>query len=298
MAAVGRRVDMHMHSRYSDGSDSIGELAQKVEAAGIGVFSLTDHDTADGNCIRELVPDSVLFFNGIELSCKSSVRKCHILGYDFDEQNKDLREIIEEGRKLRKLKFVRRISYLKEVHHIEFDPGTMEYLRSLPGVGKPHIAKALVDAGYGETITEAITTYLNGCRTGSTRVDAEKAVRAIRSAGGIAVWAHPLGGEGERHLTEREFDEALKVLLEYGIQGLECYYSRYNQEEIAFLLRKAAEHHLYVSAGSDYHGTVKNIAIGEVNTFGRAVYEEELSLVGELRRRTKAEKVRGNTHDI
>ncbi len=80
--------------------------------------------------------------------------------------------------------------------------------------------------------------YLDGCKTGNSRFDGDEAIQIIKNAGGIPVWAHPLGGEGEKHLSKEEFLPRLETMIASGIQGLECYYSRYNQEEIEILVKK------------------------------------------------------------
>ena len=82
------------------------------------------------------------------------------------------------------------------------------------------------------------------------------AVESIQMAGGIAGWAHPLGGEGERHLTATEFENRLHLLLAAGVQALEYYYSKYTLEEVSFLVEQAEKHGLLISGGSDYHGTI------------------------------------------
>jgi len=107
--------------------------------------------------------------------------------------------------------------------------------------------------------------YLDSCKTGNTRFDGIEAINAIISAGGVPVWAHPLGGEGESHMSAEEFLPRLKIMIECGIQGLECYYSRYNTQETEFLLKCANENNLLISGGSDYHGTNKDIPAGMLN---------------------------------
>lgn len=274
------RVDLHMHSVFSDGSDTAEELISRVQESEISIFSLTDHDTLEG-CLRvaDLVPDVLRFICGIEFSCRTSCGKCHILGYDYNLFHDSIQTVILQGKKLRRAKFQTRLDYLKNVHGIIFSEEVLRRLSELESVGKPHIARELVNLGLADTITEAIHLYLDGCRTGNDRVEAEEAIRAIRDAGGVAVWAHPLGGEGERHLSETEFSDQLEMLIYYGIQGLECYYSRYTWEEVTFLLKKAEEYNLLVSGGSDYHGRNKNIPIGRLNTEGKYVGQAELSIL-------------------
>lgn len=273
-------IDLHMHSIFSDGSDSAEELVSHIQEKSISVFSLTDHDTLEG-CLRiaELVPESIRFIYGIEFSCKSPNGKCHILGYNYNPFHDSIRRVISKGKELRRAKFQTRLDYLKRVHGIMFSEDVLERLSGLESVGKPHLARELVNLGLADTITEAIHLYLNGCRTGNDRVEAEDAIRAIHDAGGVAVWAHPLGGEGERHLGKEEFAALLKVLMGYGIQGLECYYSRYSWDEVLFLLAEAEKYRLLVSGGSDYHGRNKNIPMGMLNAEGREITQDQLTIL-------------------
>ena len=106
--------------------------------------------------------------------------------------------------------------------------------------------------------------YLDGCKTGNSRFDGKAEIQIIKQAGGIPVWAHPLGGEGEQHLSEDEFLPKLKTMIECGIKGLECNYSRYSKTEIAFLTKCANENNLKITGGSDYHGTNKDIPLGKL----------------------------------
>ncbi|MGN1266860.1 MAG: hypothetical protein ACI4UH_02875, partial [Dorea sp.] len=117
------------------------------------------------------------------------------------------------------------------------------------------------------------------CKVGKDRIDASVAIDAILRAEGIPVWAHPLGGEGEKRLTKEEFQIQFQELLSNGIKGLECYYSRYSQDDISFLVEQANAHGLLISGGSDYHGTNKpNLHIGKMSEDNMDVKEENLTL--------------------
>ena len=124
--------------------------------------------------------------------------------------------------------------------------------------------------------------YLDGCKTGNTRFDGLEAISVIKEAGGIVIWAHPLGGEGEAHLSKEEFIPKLKKMISYGIQGIECYYSRYNMEEIEFLKTCAKEYNLLISGGSDWHGTNKTVPIGRLNKEGMYVDSSDATILNLL----------------
>ena len=260
------KADLHVHSDYSDGSDSIKELAKNIIDSGISVFALTDHDTIEG-CkeMSELMHANIKFIPSVELTCQAGSIKCHILGYNCDYTNPTLLSLIEKGKILRRNKLETRINYLKDKWNIVLTQEELNWLYSRKSVVKTHIANILVKRGLAEDNLSAMDKYLNGCKSGDTRFSGEEAINAIVASGGIPVWAHPLGGEGEDHLNEEEFLPKLKEMINYGIKGLECYYSRYNLNEVKFLIKCAKENELLISGGSDYHGSNKsNIKIGQL----------------------------------
>ncbi|HCJ37178.1 MAG TPA: hypothetical protein DHV37_02485, partial [Erysipelotrichaceae bacterium] len=216
--------------------------------------------------------------NGIEFSTITPIRQAHILGYGFDETNEEFIEAIQKGEALRKHKLEVRLGYLKQ-QGVILKEEDIDDLRSLEIAAKPHIARALIKNGYGSTITEAINTYLSGCPQENDRLDARSAIKAIKEAKGRVIWAHPLGGENVKRMSEEQFYKQLHFLLDAGIEGLEVYYSRYNQDEVAFLENVANKYHLLISGGSDYHGKNKNIHLGELNAFGKEIVKEKLTII-------------------
>ena len=249
-------IDLHIHTTASDGSDSPAELARKV--AGLRIFSVTDHDPIDGALQMERqVPPGTVYIRGVEFSCVSPAGKCHILGYGYDPRHPALLAALEEGRTLRLEKLQRRLEALRAHFGIILTDDELSRLYSLNSPGKPHLGKILLDRGLAETLDGAIQTYLKIRVPGRDRIDAGGAIAAIEKAGGRSVWAHPLGGEGEKRLTPVKFEDQLQTLLAAGLKGMECHYSRYSREEIQFLRDRAAVHGLTVTGGSDYHGINK-----------------------------------------
>ena len=261
------RYDLHIHTAASDGSDSPASLSQKVLKAGLELFSVTDHDTIDGALAMEaLLPAGISYIRGVEFSCVSPGGKCHILGYGYDPAHPVFRAALQEGSQLRRKKLENRIIHLREKYGIPLTEEELQWLRSLKSPGKPHLGSLLLKRGLAPDRGAAIKSYLSGV-PGRDRIDSKTAIDAIRAAGGIAVWAHPLGGEGEKRLTEEEFSSRLAVLVSEGIQGLECCYSRYSQEEAQLLLSHARARGLIATGGSDYHGSnKKGIELGQLGT--------------------------------
>ena len=260
------KFDLHLHSNCSDGSDSVLELARKIIDNKLEIAALTDHDTVAGiREIKSLLPNNIKFIPGIELTSRAKGIKCHILGYNIDENNPKLLDLIEKGKILRKTKLETRIKYLKDVWKIELTKEELDWLYARKSVVKTHVANILVNRELAKDNIEAMKKYLDGCKTGNSRFDGEEAIQTIKNAGGIPVWAHPLGGEGEEHLTKDEFLSRLETMKNCGIQGLECFYSRYSDEEIAFLRECANQNGLFITGGSDYHGTNKDVLFCQLN---------------------------------
>lgn len=266
---MGSRVDLHIHTTASDGTDTPAQLLWNIQKAGIDTFAVTDHDTIKGAIeMKKIVPPGIRFIQGIEFSCKARNSRCHILGLNYDEHNPMFQEALRTGDELRHTKFWKRIELLRENFGITFTDDDIDSLLKTPSTGKPHLANMLVAKGLANNKQDAITRYIDQCRTGTSRIYAEDAVKAILSAGGIPVWAHPLGGEGEAELPEHKFIMTLQELAGYGLQGLECWYSKYNSAKCEWLTIWAERFGLCVSGGSDYHGTNKSIPLGRLNADG------------------------------
>ena len=276
-------IDMHLHSCCSDGSDTVPQLVEKLIANGFTTFSLTDHDSVRG--VPELLREAegrARAISGAEFSCADGKDRCHILAYGFTPDDPHILSLVEQGEERRRTNFENRKTYLEKAHGIFFTESELAWLCSLPKIGKPHIARILIARGLAKDTNEAIHRYLDGCKDNDIRLSAKEVIPAILAAGAVPVWAHPLGGEGEKHLSEEEFLSLAERLVAYGIRGMECYYSRYTEEEIAFLLKKAAEFSLAVSGGSDYHGENKTVLLGELQAGKTKFVTEDMVSVLQL----------------
>lgn len=277
------KADLHIHSDYSDGSDGIKELAEKIKNAGINIFALTDHDE---NCgceeTAKYIDNNIRFIPGIELTCQTGDIKCHILGLNCDIKNETMSKLIAKGKTLRKIKLETRIKYLEDVWDIVLTEKEKEWLYSRKSVVKTHLANILVSRGLAEENVPAMKKYLDGCKAGDKKFDIKEAIEAIVDAGGIPIWAHPLGGEGEVHIERELFLKQLNVMISAGIRGLECYYSRYSFDEIDFLVKTAEDNDLLISGGSDYHGTNKDITLCRLNVEEKFIDAEKLTVLKEI----------------
>lgn len=278
-----KKADLHLHSNYSDGSNSPKELVEKVKTHELSAFALTDHDTIAG-CIeiKKYLPKDIKFIAGTELTCLADTVKCHILGYNCNPENETLNQLILKGKQLRRQKLDKRIQYLSDIWNVNLTQDELDWLYSRNSVVKIHIGNILVNRGLADNNIDAMKKYLDGCQTGNTRFDGAEGIQSIEESGGIPVWAHPLGGEGEKHLSPDEFYKKFDIMKSFGIKGLECYYSRYNLDEIKFLVDFASKNNMLISGGSDYHGRNKTVKFGQLNTDNTEIPIEKLTILSEI----------------
>ena len=262
-------IDLHLHTTASDGSDTPSELIRKARERGLGVISITDHDTIAGSLEAIALPfDGVKVITGIEFSCTvpgDSGFDCHILGYGFDPEHPALLGAIAHGREMRLYKLESRLVYLKKHFDIEFTDDEIAWLHSLNSVARPHLARLIIKRGLAFDVANAFDKYLKVGGFPDDRIDAKEAIEAILAAGGIPVYAHPLGGEREPRITNEELYDRVDVLTSIGLKGLECLYSRYGKNDSDLLVSLAKEKGLLVSGGSDYHGENKTVRLGSLS---------------------------------
>lgn len=260
-------IDLHMHSVLSDGTDTPEELLQHVRDAGLQMFSVTDHDSIKGGKLFPgmLKAGDPVFISGVEFSCKDEEGQYHILGYCYDPEAEPVNEAVNTGHKNRMLKARMRLDFLRDTFGFDFEDEDIRWLMSQDNPGKPHIANLMVKYEYVETKEIAIREYLNKGYFGSEYLRPEEAIEAILKSGGIPVLAHPSYGSGDQLIIGEEMDHRLKKLMNFGLQGVEGYYSGFTGRLIEEILGFAHRYQLFVTAGSDYHGKNKLINLGDTN---------------------------------
>jgi predicted metal-dependent phosphoesterase TrpH len=247
------KIDLHLHSTFSDGILSPGELVRVLKAEKVSVAALTDHDTLDGtgDFLARCRRASIRGVAGVELSAAYE-RTLHILGYRFDTENEALRDALEKNRKARN---ERNVSICEKLRGLGLDI-TLEEVRACAGsdvVGRPHMARVLWNKGFVPSIGAAFERYLKrGAPAYVPRVllSAEESIRRIRGAGGLPVMAHPLQ-------TTPDLDDlpaVLRPLKEAGLWGMECWFAGSGVRDVYRCLSIADEFGLYPTAGSDFHG--------------------------------------------
>lgn len=261
------RIDLHAHSHVSDGTESPAELVAAAAAAGLDVVALTDHDQTAGwaSASATALALGIGLLPGMEISCKtSSGISVHLLSYLHDPEHQGLLEEIEKARDARITRARRMVELLAEDYPVDWE---LVSKHSMPGatIGRPHIADALVTAGVVRSRTEAfahVLTARSRYYVGHYAMDPVTAVKLVREAGGVPVFAHPVASERGRIVGEETFTD----MIEAGLLGLEINH-RDNPEEGRTYLRALAEKHdLIVTGSSDYHGTGKPNRLGENTT--------------------------------
>ena len=260
------RVDLHCHSTASDGTDSPAELVRNAAAAGLDVVALTDHDTTRGyaEAIAAL-PEGLTLVTGAELSCRLDGISLHMLAYLFDPEEPALlaeRELVRDDRVPRAQGMIARLNELGV-------PVTWEQVRRIAGdgsVGRPHVATALVELGVVPSVDAAFTQdwLADGGRAyvGKHETDPFEAIRLVKAAGGVTVFAHP--GAAKRGRTVPE--SAIAEMAAAGLDGIEVDHMDHDPETRARLRGLAKELGLLGTGSSDYHGSRKTCVLGEYTT--------------------------------
>ncbi len=269
-------IDLHMHTKYSDGTDNVSEIIDNVKKVGIDIFAITDHDTAGAD--REILNSLELknkinkyglnLVTGAEFTCIFNGQKMHILAYDFDPFASEVLSLESEMTNLLKEKNMFKIKAIEDKGY-KFSEKSKEFLNAQVNIRKLHLANCLVDDGYFSDIQDAISNLINTIKLEKPyRLDAGKVIETLSGIGAKMVWAHSLHGINEKPLSLDKVAEYVPQLKALGLAGLECYYCLYNSDEIEALKNIAKENGLFVTAGSDYHGTNKNVNLGEISNDG------------------------------
>lgn len=260
------RIDLHTHSTASDGTDTPAELVRKAAAAGLDVVALTDHDTTRGHAeALSVLPAGLTLVTGAELSCRLDGISMHMLAYLFDPAEPALlaeRELVRDDRVPRAKGMIAKLNALGV-------PVTWEQVARIAGdgsVGRPHVATALVELGVVPSVSDAFTQQwlADGGRAYMEKheTDPFEALRLVKNAGGVAVFAHPAASKRGRTVPE----SAIAELAEAGLDGIEVDHMDHDPETRARLRGLAKELGLLVTGSSDYHGSRKTCVLGEFMT--------------------------------
>ena len=249
---MAAKADFHNHSTASDGKLTPTQIVDLAAANGVRIFALTDHDSTEGIAeAREAAArhEGFVLVPGVELSTDIEGDEVHVLGYFSFEQLKD-QDLQDSLARFRAGRFERGRQMVEKLNQIG-KPISWERVLEIAGeasVGRPHVARALVEAGHVATIPEAFDLYIG--RNGPAYAEREKmtpleAVETLRRFGAPAVLAHPS--------YTKSLEAVLPDLVAGGLAGMEVYYRDYSPETVQALAHTAARFGVMPLGGSDYH---------------------------------------------
>lgn len=255
------KVDLHLHTRFSDGDLSPEEIVAEAKKKGYSVISICDHDCVDAieaasktgaKCGVRVIP-------GVEITAEKDGLEVHILGYFIDYKDEKLKDALAEVRESRVRRIHDMIGKLKQFD-INISPEEVFKLSPEGSVGRPHLAKALVNGGHIRSEQEAFKKYLADnapCYVARFNIIPEKAIKLILEAKGVPVYAHP-------KMMGR--DDFIPGFVRAGLRGLEAYHTDHNTSARNTYIKMAEKYNLVITGGSDFHGDIKkDVFIGTVN---------------------------------
>ncbi len=257
---MNRYVDLHLHSVFSDGVLTPVELVAEAARLGLRAIAIADHDNIGGipqavSAGRKL---GVEIVTAVELSVSwRDFNELHLLGYAFDYENAELQQALGEFRVFRDGRSQRVLDNINRCL-VEEKRQPLEYAdikgRAGGTLGRPHIAQALVAAGYVRDMEDAFVRYLVPCNEPKRFFPLDEAINLIHSAGGCAVLAHPPFS----HVSDQELLDLLDEFCALGLDGLEAHHSGCGNTGIDRYITMARRKHLIVTGGSDFHQPIKN----------------------------------------
>ena len=262
-------IDLHIHSTASDGSLTPAEIIEMANKINLKAIAITDHDTIDGSreALQIGIPSSIDFITGVEIStvvpafCKAS-SSIHMLGYYIDLDDQNLNKILNELQKARKARTPQIIQKLNKLG-VDITNKDVQKVVGDRLPGRPHIAEVLLKKNAVKNFQEAFDLYLGKNKAAYVekyRLDPETAIKAIVNAGGMPVLAHPFLLKIK---TNKELENLIVYLKELGLMGLEVIYPEHKPKEIKLYSELAEKHKLFITGGTDFHGSYKpGIQIG------------------------------------
>jgi len=275
-------ADLHMHTTFSDGTFSPEEMAQAAQRHRLACVALTDHDTVAG-CARmaaECARLGIEFVNATELTAEIDGVEVHILGYFIDPANPHFLASLVKFQHARQQR-IRDMATRLQAQGIPLEADAVFAIAKCESPGRPHVARALVQAGLCSSMDEAFERFLKKHRPAwvpKFKISAHDAIALIHHAGGVAVIAHP---------ALNKSDDIIPVLVAAGIDGIECFHTRHSTAASEHDMLMAEQYGFAITGGSDCHGMNKGrplmggiklpvIHVRQLEARARAIREKSL----------------------
>jgi predicted metal-dependent phosphoesterase TrpH len=245
------KADLHLHTTASDGRYSPEELVGKAAGLGLAVIAITDHDSVEGVApalkAAQSFPD-LKVIPGVEIGTDVPHGEVHVLGYFINYVDAGLIDRLAELRDSRKMRAKKMIAKLADLG-VSIEWERVQEIAGSGSVGRPHVAQAIMEKGYVQSLKEAFIKYIG--RDGPAYAEREKltpqqVVELVVNVGGLAVLAHPADID--------DLEDLIPRLQRVGLAGMEVYYNAYGNSTVQHLASLARKHRLIATGGSDFHG--------------------------------------------
>jgi predicted metal-dependent phosphoesterase TrpH len=239
-------VDFHSHTRESDGALAPEELVAMMRARGVRIFSITDHDTM--RAYGQFAAEFATVIPGIEINTTWNDNEVHVLGYGLPTgDDTPLGAVLSENREFRRTRIDRIVANLTAAGYPVTREEVVAQSDGGDALGRPHVAKALIQKGYAKDVQSCFDTLLVRGKPGympSNYITPAQAIDVIRASGGLPVLAHP---------GRLKDDSVIDELIAHGLEGLEVFYPTHNASQTAIFRERAARNDLVMTGGSDFH---------------------------------------------
>lgn len=243
------KIDLHVHSIYSDGTLTPRELLEEAKSQGVTTIAITDHDICKGveQAINHGIDLGIDVIPGIEITANVGTQQFHILGYHIDYKSELWNKYADEVRASRMAQIESICNKLNTIGYVISMKDILEEIKS-KSLGIYVVGFALMKAGYVKNVDEGNKIILSKCKeewSSYRAISPMNAIKLIKRCKGIPVLAHPYTSKNTKYVKE---------LKEYGLKGLEVYYPRHNLQQIEELKNLAKEEKLIITGGTDFHG--------------------------------------------
>jgi len=255
------KIDLHIHTVYSDGTYTPGEVVKKAKEIGLVAISITDHDSVEGveEALQAGREFGVEVVPGVEMSSDVDHDEIHILGYYLDFKKKEFLSKLDYFQKIR---IERNERLFRRLEELGMPVSSEEVLKLAPKgvVSRLHIARCMVEKKYVNSIDEAFEEWLNPGKPAYVereRISPFEVINLILEAEGVPVFAHPF-------LSRR--DDLIPKMIDAGLMGIEVYHSTHDEKTVKHYMEIAKRYDLLITGGSDCHGEAKDeVLMGKVD---------------------------------
>lgn len=260
------KIDLQIHTTHSDGYNPPAEIVELARKGGVSVLSVTDHDTLSGldeveeNCKKA----DIKAISGVEISTTYRGRPLHVLGYNIDTNNEELLSFLKNINEHRKQKFIDQLQILNDNLQAAGRKAVdvKNYLdKDFKYYSYPGLALFMYEEGIIDTRNEGFN-YFRGIKETTPPVEPAETFKILHRAGGKAVLSHPFAPKislKEISSNRKDQEKMVHEFARQGLNGIECYQTGHDNDDVKFCLQMAEKYNLFITAGSDWHGSLEQV---------------------------------------